>query len=452
MTHKTTVVLAWVGGVLLAIGTLYAALLAMSAATLNREYAALQNEGRPMAAEAIIPPRVSDTENAAPLYRAAATRLKAEKSGDTDLFEVMGDLARDCIEGTSSPEKKAEFRQRLQDKVVAEALIEVENASLRPRCRFDLDYSKGAAILMPHCSELRNLSRIICGRARLQADDGDMAGAWRSVLLSLRLANALETEPILISQLVRMAQLKFGTDALRYVCRTAPPAGDQLPAIESALKPFDDNRPFVLSMDGERLLLGEWAFNTLSMHQMRKAMALTDGGLSPLFLLTMFFRPAFVRDHAEYLHVVRSYAQIGARPYSPSDGNIGESLLKEVPKYCVLTRMLLPALSASKVRFIGMMAQTRATLAGLAVLRYRQTHGAYPKSLDECGQGGVMDPFTSKPLIYRVTDDGFVLYSTGEDQHDDGGALPQTPKDKGKDIGWRYVAAPPAQPASPTGK
>jgi hypothetical protein len=58
------------------------------------------------------------------------------------------------------------------------------------------------------------------------------------------------------------------------------------------------------------------------------------------------------------------------------------------------------------------------------------------------------DPFTGKPLVYRRTECGFVLYSLGPDQHDDGGtprprvSSPQAQGDQGWDLVWAFAPSP----------
>ena len=61
-----------------------------------------------------------------------------------------------------------------------------------------------------------------------------------------------------------------------------------------------------------------------------------------------------------------------------------------------------------------------------AVLLYEKERGDYPNTIQELVDGGYlaavsMDPFSDKPLVYKKTDVGFVLYSVGKNFTDDGG-------------------------------
>jgi len=67
--------------------------------------------------------------------------------------------------------------------------------------------------------------------------------------------------------------------------------------------------------------------------------------------------------------------------------------------------------------------------AELALARYRLKHGRYPDKVDEVKNlmltDGI-DPFSGKPLLYRLEDDGsFTIWSVGENLVDDGG-VPET--------------------------
>ena len=65
------------------------------------------------------------------------------------------------------------------------------------------------------------------------------------------------------------------------------------------------------------------------------------------------------------------------------------------------------------------------TRLAVALAGYRADRGQYPEKLDDLTPDYVKsvppDPFTDQPLIYRVTADGYLLYSVGRNGVDDGG-------------------------------
>ncbi len=62
----------------------------------------------------------------------------------------------------------------------------------------------------------------------------------------------------------------------------------------------------------------------------------------------------------------------------------------------------------------------------IALRRFKNKTGKWPKSLDELKSSATadifIDPQNNGPFIYKLTDDGFILYSTGPNNIDEGGS------------------------------
>jgi hypothetical protein len=70
--------------------------------------------------------------------------------------------------------------------------------------------------------------------------------------------------------------------------------------------------------------------------------------------------------------------------------------------------------------------ETEALITMIGLFRYKQDKGQYPDDLDELVESGYlknlpMDYFSDKPLVYKKTDDDFILYSYGRNYVDNGG-------------------------------
>lgn len=88
-----------------------------------------------------------------------------------------------------------------------------------------------------------------------------------------------------------------------------------------------------------------------------------------------------------------------------------------------------------------------ATMTVLAALLYKAREGRLPESLKQLVDAGLlsrfpMDPYSESTLVYRVTTDGFTLYSLGEDFVDDGGS----PCDWADETGGDHVFWPVPKP------
>lgn len=88
-----------------------------------------------------------------------------------------------------------------------------------------------------------------------------------------------------------------------------------------------------------------------------------------------------------------------------------------------------------------------AFISVLAVFAYKAQEGRLPESLTQVVDAGLlksvpMDPYSGGPLTYRVTADGFTLYSVGEDFVDNGGS----PCDWADEAGGDHVFWPVPKP------
>ncbi len=70
--------------------------------------------------------------------------------------------------------------------------------------------------------------------------------------------------------------------------------------------------------------------------------------------------------------------------------------------------------------------RTEAVITIVAILRYKKDTGRYPETLDDLVSAGYlqsvpMDPYSDGPLVYKIEENNFKLYSVGEDFTDNGG-------------------------------
>ncbi len=151
------------------------------------------------------------------------------------------------------------------------------------------------------------------------------------------------------------------------------------------------------------------------------------------------FKPALLADHAAYLRFMHGSTRLFKGPSSRSDFEALERLEWIGERRHPLTGVLAPAMPRLVTLYGRMTAEIRITRAGLALLRHWQERGVWPETLDTIGLEGLKDPFIGGPLRYRSQGDGFVLYSVGEDEEDNGGAAKKPEQKKGFDIAWHLA-------------
>ncbi|HUU16195.1 MAG TPA: hypothetical protein VMW72_03510 [Sedimentisphaerales bacterium] len=440
MKKRTVKILTGIAIVFVVLGLIYAIAVSVSSAKLRRVYADLKKDGRPMEPSDVIPPEVPDTENAALLYESAALLLKAQPTPDENLLVDLGDISDKFIKDSLDSDKLDEFKQLIGQDVVTQALSIVAQGTLRGSCRFDLNYDDGLNMLLPHISELRNLARILCAKAYLEAKTGNPDTAWDMVITQLKFADALRTEPVLIRKLVRIQMIRLSCDTIKKLCEIAPPNTQQASDIRSLLKDFDDIRPLIHSIDAERLLIGEWVFNLTKDEMYKTNLQYSDendtGLLPKLIIFGITFKPLFLADHAAYLRFMHDGTRFLERPYSPEQGEILEKGVQK--KRYTITRILTPAIFRVKEIHCQMTAQLRITQAGLALLQYKQTKNAFPATLEALQLHNINDPFSDGPLSYKTEGQDFILYSVGPDQKDNNGSPRQKKQKTDWDVVWHF--------------
>jgi hypothetical protein len=100
----------------------------------------------------------------------------------------------------------------------------------------------------------------------------------------------------------------------------------------------------------------------------------------------------------------------------------------------VLGAILFPVFDSAALKIVEGDTQRQLRKTAVALVAYRQKTGRYPERLDQLPAPPPPDLFTGKPLVYRRTGDGFLLYSVGMNFKDDGGrAKRSTPGPYGPD-------------------
>jgi len=426
-------------------GGIYTLAWARSTVRLRAAYAALKQDRRPLDPADFILPEVPEARNAAPLYQKAARLLKAQSAPkNMHLLEYLAGLASSYVGGALEPVGRAEFDTLMAQEVVVSALATLGEALQRPTCQFDHDYRNGlyADVLaakavhplmrrdtetfMPQ--DLRHLARLWAARAYLEAEAGRTPQAWDEVRAQFKFAEALRRAPVLSAHFSRFGTVADQCRVIRRLCEIALPDEESCQAIDVLLKEQTDVAPLVYALDAERLLRGEWLFN-LSQDRLYEVLHWNDLFPTPERVpevLSRFefrlatFKPRFIAAHAAYLEMMRRGARLLEGPYFTRDSGTLQTFNSLVGQ-SFLTNRLAPMLQMEKEFHCDMVAQVQMTRAGLALLRYRETHGKFPDSLDALNLEGLVDPFAEAPLHYRTADAGFVVYSVGEDQHDNGG-------------------------------
>jgi hypothetical protein len=395
-----------------------------AASRLDRALAAIEDAGFPMDPAAIIPEPVPDSGNAAPLYlQAYAQMTQIVVNADVNLktyAEACCDLLRT---NATAAETVQGMRDVLARDDVASVITLIETGTAKPACRFDLDYSAGAKITIDHVLPLRAIQRLVILKALVEAQHGRDRETWQTFATALRVGDALRREPLLISQLVRSAQLGMTLTAMDTAAQLVDIEPVDADALRLLLMDLDDRAPFVTAMHGERLLLGRWFFELQPETVRHELKAWGAGG--PSWPFRILPDVIFAWNQAVYMDRMReSTALLNQPPYKRTPTAV-DSIESGIPRGAFLASLLLPPFEGVARHCDELITNIRLAQIALALRAYKNVSGTYPETLDSVAPGltpGVnADPFTGDGFLYRSTGDAALLYSIGADRHDDGG-------------------------------
>jgi hypothetical protein len=238
------------------------------------------------------------------------------------------------------------------------------------------------------------------------------------------LGNSLEQEPVLVSQLVRIAVHGISVDVCRRLLPHVEFSDADLQRMSEDFRTTRFNEGFRRSLIGERVMGIQGIQNPMADSGIGAEIPPVAG---PLLGVNRN------DDLAKYLVLLERMIEASQKPMPQARDEfdlieqdlraLGSTKVKKF-RY-VLTLLLLPATGAALDGAARGNAMNDAAMTAIAIERYRRKHGQIP---DELGQlvpdflpQVPTDPYDGKPLRYVVLDDEYLLYSVGRDRVDDGG-------------------------------
>ncbi|HUS71747.1 MAG TPA: hypothetical protein VMY06_01685 [Sedimentisphaerales bacterium] len=381
-------------------------------------------------------------ENAADYMTEAFSHYhKLEEPEESELMPVVGHAELPGRTETLAEETKALITQYLADN--EQALELLRKGAAIEHSRYPIDLSKGFEALMPYLSDIRTGARLLKLEAVVHAENDKPQMANNSIKSMLGLARSLSKEPVLVSQLVRIACRALAVSTLEHAINSTEFTDEQLVKLIGALAEAEDPSAMVRAFAGEQCA----GFSIFKMPAAQIPRVLDMASDRPHLLgviaISLYrFVGLADMDAAAYLDLMNDYIKaMQLPPYQRQDavGTIKDKFDK-ISKIHIFLRLIMPAFSRVTTIDIRSIAQLRTAQAGLAIERYRLATDKLPDTLAELSPTYLdavpKDPFDGKDLRYKKLDVGFVVYSIGEDGSDDGGkekprkkARPPAPED-----------------------
>lgn len=446
-------------GLLIFIGVVLAARAVLNfteGRALAKTLADLKARGIPLTAKDLAPP-CADEDNGARLLTAfenittipgrqrSTPGQPARKNKATNLRGLIGRSWNDFTAGKPiSPADRAELKEAIAQNAKAFDLLAemVEKPCFLYRDPADSLVSS----LIPNPIQALDAARLLFFSSLFRAEDGDVRGAVDRLVTGLKFGSVMAREGTLISYLVSVAESRTVAQFLGEICRGRAVHDEDTARLAAALDPDPWRDRLAASFRGERVLFIEFGDEVLRA-DLGDVGSIWEGPRWWEEFGLWLFRPLVKRDMRRSLPSYEWLETQAKIPYYQSREALQARDVKPQnrPWYAVLSKTMLPESESASLKTAQIEAIMLANRAGLACRLYKSRAGRYPETLDALVPGLLsevpIDPFTGKPLVYRRQGEGFIVYSLGSNQKDDGGRMTymitQLIMDKDDDWSWR---------------
>lgn len=407
----------------------------------------LREEGRPTTFAEMGAGNLPPSENAALIYRSAARSMKTALSGHEQLRQHVADVTacprhRTDDDGDYTPLSEAELRTiEAHIQALEPALATVLEARTLPGCEFG-NYAvlggaaTNASAVLPDLADVRKIARNLAYKAVWEAEQGNTGEALKWVAASMRLANDLTGDPLLITGLVRVAVASIAIDSLERILHERELPENVPEELYAELEGLRDRKNLARFLDGERCFIAAHAASPRVGYFAR--VFYYSPGRADINEVTSILANAL--EEKDYARRCELMAPLEAyKATFPPQQSLRQSPLPMKKRratglfggftapWNMMAEITAPALVRAAEAFERHIAVADLARIALAIKAFHRDTGNYPDSLSrlvpEFLETLPPDSFSGSDFIYRADKTGFLLYSAGPDLNDDGGAL-----------------------------
>jgi hypothetical protein len=426
---------------------------------LARTLAELEANGMPLTAQDLAPP-CSDEDNAGRLWRAFENLVTlpgrqpqdpgrpalGEKSDRRVSAEAGGLISRTWIDFSAGKPLDPADKTALKDVILknAKAFALVTEMGDKP-CFLYRDPSRSLTErVMPDAAKMIQTTKLMFFSALMNAEDGDAGGAIAGLVTGLKFTPLVAQEGTLIALLVSVADTNLLSRCIGEVCRGRALEDGDLVHLVSVQDPSPWRERLAAAFHGERVLFVETGTDFLKAG-LGDLGSVYEGASFWQKLGLWILRPLLKKDMRRTLAAFDWLAAQASVPYYQSRADLRAWDQQKRPWYGYLSKFFIGDVEAVFMKVAQIEAIMLANRAGLACRLYKNRMGRYPESLEalvpDFLAGIPIDPFTGKSFVYRRKGEGFIVYSLGSNQKDDGGRsswkITQLVMEKDDDWTWK---------------
>jgi hypothetical protein len=370
--------------------------------------------GFPVSAAELEPPDVPKNENAWLVYRAASERL-------TELPQEVKDAAARLE--TLGPEHWSSGDVDVVRRYVngnASALRLARKAAPMPRFKSETNWADHINAKLTHLAPLHNLGRLMNYNACVELADGRLDDAIESCTDAMRIGRHASAEPCITG---RMVEISVRATALRILAciltqtKDAEQAGRVLAAVE---KLYPERRM-------REMLAAERAMGISFFGDVRAGKMSLDDPYGGTGAPQQYPPVVYDTNEGTYLDLMEGYIELADKPYYEVADRMAmlERRSTRISPLATVAYTMIPGYANICRQDAGDRALTDVVRCAAAVKVYELRTDRLPDALTDLVPDPLpkapVDEFSGETLRYEKRGDGFVVYSVGQNQIDDGG-------------------------------
>lgn len=369
-----------------------------------------------------------ERENPAPLLAEAAQKQKVIPYEDMDEYPIVGTWEEPPY-GVRWPGGALDRAREFLDAEQRALLDRVAESEASGPGRYAVDFKEGLRNPLLHLAPLRDLAARFELRSAIEAHDGEPQKAAASIRTMLHVAESLENEPAIISQLVQVAIRSKAFHALARLLALESVPPESAAALAEICDVHDRTGGMRSAIVGSTVCLTHALLHDRQLSKtLRDEFALNR---PPHPLLVRVYQTAGVNraDAVGVFEDALRTLELDALPFPEKiqrSEEVAEPSESEFTLLSLADLLHIPwrGLFIAEARSI---AQLRIMRIALTLDQYAQTHRAFPETLDalvpEFFDAVPEDPRTGEPFVYRLDRGGCLIYGLGDNGVDNGGAI-----------------------------
>ncbi len=257
---------------------------------------------------------------------------------------------------------------------------------------------------LPRIQAMRMVVRVVTRRGDLLLHQRHRDDALRNDLALLRITRHFEREPLLVGRLVTLAMRGIAVDHTAQVLADGPVSPEPMEDLDRELSSYLDPTPLLWTLKTDR------AFG--------------------IEHFELFYRSGiggwwFKDDECDYLELFSGELELAGLPrYQVAPRRLAE-LEAKAARAGTLTALMVPATQAWRDAEDRVRAVVQCLRVLAALLVHVERTGDESPGMAALGLPAewTTDPFDGRPLRFKKTERGWLVYAVGKDLKDDGGDL-----------------------------